>query len=71
MVGQMTYGKKKWENLDQIMRKNIPIVHECMTDLVPFIDLDANAFDSYMKALKIDETIEGVERYLMFDVFFF
>jgi len=66
MVGQMTYGKKKWEHLDLIMRENIPVVHRCMTELLPFVDLDASAFDFYMKALKIDTSIEGEEKYVVF-----
>ena len=62
MVGQMSYGRKKWEHLDLLMRKNIPAVHQCMTELLPLVDLDASAFDSYMKALKIDVNAEGEER---------
>ena len=62
MVGQMSYGRKKWEHLDQIMRDHIPVVHRCMTELLPFVDLDASAFDAYMKALQIDVKVEGEER---------
>ena len=62
MMGQMSYGRKKWEYLDSIMRKNIPVVHRCMTELLPLVDADSSAFDSYMKALKIDASVEGEEK---------
>ena len=48
MVGLMTFGKKKYENLDSKMRKLIPPIYQVMIDLVPFVDADTNAFNMYM-----------------------
>lgn len=48
MVGWMTFGKKKFENLDSTMRILIPPIHQVMIDLIPLVDADANAFNTYM-----------------------
>nr|CAB3247319.1 formimidoyltransferase-cyclodeaminase-like [Phallusia mammillata] len=53
MAGQLSYGKKQWESVEETMRKSIPSVHESMMDLIPLIDLDATAFNTYMDALKM------------------
>jgi glutamate formiminotransferase/formiminotetrahydrofolate cyclodeaminase len=51
MVGWMTYGKRKFEDKDAVMRRLIPPLHEAMKDLVPLIDRDTRAFDAYLTAL--------------------
>jgi glutamate formiminotransferase / formiminotetrahydrofolate cyclodeaminase len=51
MVGWMTYGKRKWEDLDSTMRGLIPPLHNAMTELIPMIDADTNAFNDYMNAM--------------------
>jgi len=51
MVGWMTYGKRKFEELDGTMRKLIPPLHYAMKELIPMIDADTNAFNDYMDAL--------------------
>ena len=48
MVGFLTYGNKKFYDLDGQMRKLIPPMYKAMKDLVPFIDADAAAFSEYM-----------------------
>lgn len=48
MVGQMTYGKRQFENLDSVMRRLIPPFHQAMTELLDMVDADATAFSSYM-----------------------
>jgi glutamate formiminotransferase/formiminotetrahydrofolate cyclodeaminase len=50
MVGWMTYGKRKFEAEDPIMRRLIPPLHEGMKDLLPLIDRDTRAFDAYLAA---------------------
>nr|XP_018670093.1 formimidoyltransferase-cyclodeaminase-like isoform X2 [Ciona intestinalis] len=63
MTGLLTYGKKQWETLEAVMRINIPIVHQCMTELIPLVDKDSKAFDSFMAAMKMpkgnEEEIES------------
>ncbi|CAK8672361.1 formimidoyltransferase-cyclodeaminase-like [Clavelina lepadiformis] len=53
MAGQMTYGRKKWEEFETMTRQNIPTTYKSMMENLPLIDGDANAFDSYIKALKL------------------
>ena len=48
MVGFLTYGNKKFYEMDSKMRKLIPPLYKAMKDLVPFIDADAAAFSEYM-----------------------
>ena len=48
MVGFLTYGNKKFYELDGKMRTLIPPLYKAMKDLVPFIDADAAAFSEYM-----------------------
>ncbi len=51
MVGWMTYGKRKFEAKDPVMRQLIPPLHEAMLALIPMIDADTRAFNDYMAAL--------------------
>jgi glutamate formiminotransferase/formiminotetrahydrofolate cyclodeaminase len=51
MVGWTTYGKKKFEDKDALMRRIIPPLHQAMTDLIPMIDADTTAFNEYMAAV--------------------
>ncbi|KAM4698222.1 formimidoyltransferase-cyclodeaminase [Rhinophrynus dorsalis] len=53
MVGQMTYGKRQFESLDEVMRKLIPPFHQAVDQLLALVDADSNAFGSYMTALKL------------------
>ena len=48
MVGFLTYGNKKFFELDSEMRKLIPPLYKAMKDLTQFIDADAAAFSEYM-----------------------
>ncbi len=51
MVGWMTYGKRKFEAQDPVMRRLIPPLHEGMKSLLPLIDRDTRAFDAYLAAV--------------------
>jgi glutamate formiminotransferase/formiminotetrahydrofolate cyclodeaminase len=51
MVGWMTYGKRRFEAEDPVMRRLIPPLHEAMKDLLPMIDRDTRAFDAYLAAV--------------------
>lgn len=48
MVGQMTYGKRQFEELDGVMRCLIPVFHQAMNELLDMVDADSSAFNGYM-----------------------
>ncbi|XP_075034746.1 formimidoyltransferase-cyclodeaminase [Mixophyes fleayi] len=58
MVGQMTYGKRQFESLDDLMRDLIPPFHHAVDCLLGLVDADSNAFGSYMAALKLPKNTE-------------
>ncbi len=51
MVGWMTYGKRRFEEKDPVMRRLIPPLDEGMKQLLPLIDRDTRAFDAYLAAV--------------------
>jgi glutamate formiminotransferase/formiminotetrahydrofolate cyclodeaminase len=53
MMGWMTYGKRKFEDRDEAIRKLISPLDQAMRDLIPMIDADTNAFNDYMSALAL------------------
>ncbi len=53
MVGQLTYGVRKFEDVDSQMRENIPALYEAVKKLIPMVDADTNAFNDYMDALRM------------------
>ncbi len=58
MMGWMSYGTKKFEHLDEQMRKLIPPLDEAMKKLIPLIDADTNAFNDYMTAMKMPKNTD-------------
>ncbi len=59
MVGWMTYGKRRFEDEEPVMRRLIPALHEATKALVPLIDRDTRAFDAYLAAVGLPkETVE-------------
>jgi glutamate formiminotransferase/formiminotetrahydrofolate cyclodeaminase len=61
MVGWLSYGRRKFEAVDGVMRENIPPVYGAMQRLVPMIDRDTQAFSDYMDAVAMPKETE-VER---------
>jgi glutamate formiminotransferase/formiminotetrahydrofolate cyclodeaminase len=62
MVGRLSYGRRKFEALDAVMRQTIPPVYEAMHALVPMIDADAEAFGDYMTALGMPKETDAERR---------
>ena len=58
MVGWMTYGKRKFEDKDAVMRRLIPPLHGAMEALIPLIDADTRAFGDYMAAMALPKETE-------------
>ncbi|XP_046652431.1 formimidoyltransferase-cyclodeaminase-like [Daphnia pulicaria] len=53
MVGQMTYGKRQFEDVDETIRQLLPPLYNAMIHSVPMIDADTDAFNDYMNAMKL------------------
>ncbi|CAI8045000.1 Formimidoyltransferase-cyclodeaminase [Geodia barretti] len=58
MVGLLTYGKKKYEDLDDVMRKTIGPLHDNLQKMMPLVDRDSEAFAEYMMASKLPQKTE-------------
>jgi glutamate formiminotransferase / formiminotetrahydrofolate cyclodeaminase len=58
MVGWVTYGKRKFEDKDTVMRRLIPPLHEAMEALIPLVDADTQAFADYLAALGLPKATE-------------
>lgn len=61
MVGQMTYGKRQFDNLDSVMRRLIPPFHEAMNELLLMVDADSSAFNSYMVRRRFQNPTAGLQ----------
>ena len=48
MVGMLTYGNKKYESLDSVMRVTIGPLYDATQKMLPLIDKDTAAFNDYM-----------------------
>lgn len=59
MVAKLTFGFRKYEDLDAKMRAIIPPLHQAAHDLIPMIDADTNAFNDYMEALRLPKETEA------------
>jgi glutamate formiminotransferase/formiminotetrahydrofolate cyclodeaminase len=53
MVGQLTYGIRKFENVDKEIRAVLPKLFDVTNSLIPLIDKDTQAFDKYMEAMRM------------------
>jgi glutamate formiminotransferase/formiminotetrahydrofolate cyclodeaminase len=53
MVGWLTYGRRKYEHLDAVMREHLPALVEVQEELLLAVDADTDAFGEYMDALQM------------------
>jgi glutamate formiminotransferase/formiminotetrahydrofolate cyclodeaminase len=53
MVGQLTYGVRKFEDVEPQMRKLIPPLYKAVNDLIPMVDADTDAFNDYVNAMRL------------------
>jgi len=58
MVAKLTYGVRKFEHLENRLRKTIPVLHETTLKLIPMIDADTNAFNDYVDAMRLSQNTE-------------
>lgn len=62
MASKLTWGIRKYENLDAKMRKIIKPLHELSRELIPMIDEDTRAFEEYMEGLKMPRETEAEKK---------
>jgi glutamate formiminotransferase/formiminotetrahydrofolate cyclodeaminase len=58
MVGQLTYGIRKFEDVDKEIRKLIPPLYSSVQNLIPMVDADTNAFNDYMEAMRLPKNTD-------------
>lgn len=58
MVAKLTWGVRKFEDLDSEIRAIIPPLHFGTLGLIPMIDADTNAFNDYMHALRLPKSTD-------------
>ena len=63
MVAQLTYGVRKFENVENEMRKIIPVLHQVTNDLIPLIDADTNAFNDYVEAMRLPKATDDEKQF--------
>jgi glutamate formiminotransferase / formiminotetrahydrofolate cyclodeaminase len=51
MVGWLTYGRRKYESLEPVVRQHLPVLVDIQQQLVRAVDRDSDAFNDYMEAL--------------------
>jgi len=51
MVGWLTYGRRKYEHLDAVVRKNLPPLVRAQEALLRAVDRDTEAYGDFMRAL--------------------
>jgi len=62
MAAKLTYGVRKFEDLDAKMRAIIPPLHRISRALIPLIDADTDAFSDYMVALRMPKQTKVEQR---------
>lgn len=59
MVAKLTYGVRKFEDVDAHMRRAIPALHEAMQRLIPMVDADTSAFNEYLEGVRLPQDTEA------------
>jgi glutamate formiminotransferase/formiminotetrahydrofolate cyclodeaminase len=59
MVAKLTYGVRKFEDVDREMRRVVPVLHDTVQRLIPMIDADTNAFSDYMEGVRMPRDTEA------------
>jgi glutamate formiminotransferase / formiminotetrahydrofolate cyclodeaminase len=58
MVGWLTYGRRKYEHLEEHMRAALPQLSEIQEELLRAVDADTDAFADFMAAMKLPKRTE-------------
>ncbi len=66
MVAKLTHGVRKFEHLEEELRRIIPVLHQTTMNLIPMIDADTNAFNDYVEAMRLPQN-SAEEKKLRFE----
>ena len=58
MVAKLTYGVRRFEDVQPHMMKVIPGLHELTRELIPMIDADTSAFNEYVEGMRMAQNSE-------------
>jgi glutamate formiminotransferase/formiminotetrahydrofolate cyclodeaminase len=58
MVAKLTYGVRRFENVQPKMMEVIPGLHELTRNLIPLIDADTSAFQEYVEGIRMPQNSE-------------
>jgi glutamate formiminotransferase / formiminotetrahydrofolate cyclodeaminase len=58
MVGWLTYGRRKYEHLEEHIRAALPPLAEVQEELLRSVDADTDAFADFMDAMKLPKRTE-------------
>jgi glutamate formiminotransferase / formiminotetrahydrofolate cyclodeaminase len=58
MVGWLTFGRRKYEHLEGVMRQHLPPLVEIQEALLRGVDRDSDAFNDYMVAMGMPKATE-------------
>lgn len=59
MVARLTQGVRKFENVENEMRRIIEPLYNATNKLIPMIDADTNAFNDYMDAMRLPKQTDA------------
>lgn len=63
MVAQLTYGVRKFENVENEMRSIIPVLYRVTNQLIPLVDADTNAFNDYVEAMRLPKETDEEKKF--------
>lgn len=62
MAAWLTYGKRRFEAEENVIRENLPALNDAMGNLTDLVDDDTNAFSEYMDARKLPKSTEQEQK---------
>lgn len=62
MVAKLTYGVRKFDAVQEQMKRAIPVLHDLTGRLIPMIDADTSAFNDYMEGLRLPKNTDEERR---------
>ncbi len=58
MVAKLTWGVRKFEDVQPQMMEAIPVLHDITNKLIPMIDADTSAFNDFLEGVRMPKSTE-------------